>query len=64
MDKKLVIKMVQNCFKQYKHERDGLPLNEKDYEELYGRIMYIKENEKNAPLNDIINDVVYEFLTE
>ncbi|MFE8702575.1 YqzH family protein [Cytobacillus sp. FJAT-54145] len=62
MEKKLVYKMVQNCFKQYKHEHDGIPLSEKDYEDLYERIVLVKENEKDTPLNDIINDVVYEFL--
>jgi len=63
MEKKLVIKMVKNCFKQY-YEADSTPISEKDLEELVNRVFQIKEEEPTADLIDVVNDVVYEFLTD
>lgn len=55
--------MIQNSFRQYKHNLDSIPLNERDYDELYEQIIEIKK-ETDADLHDIINDVIYEFLTK
>ncbi|HLO10692.1 MAG TPA: YqzH family protein [Pseudoneobacillus sp.] len=63
MEKKLILKMIQNSFRQYKHNLDSIPLNERDYDELYEQIIEIKK-ETDADLHDIINDVIYEFLTK
>ncbi|MFD0827688.1 YqzH family protein [Neobacillus sp. M.A.Huq-85] len=63
MDKKLVIKMIKNCFKQYYTEVDSLPMNERELEELYYRVLEMKTAEPEADLYEVINDTVYEFLT-
>ncbi|MBV7507227.1 hypothetical protein KW850_18345 [Bacillus sp. sid0103] len=62
MDKKLVVKMIKNCFKQY-YEADSMPIGEKDLEEITKRIFQLKEEEPTADLYEVINDTVYEFLT-
>lgn len=56
--------MVQNCFKQYRHEFNEIPLTEEDYEELYKKVVEEKEKDPASSLHDIINDVVYEFYTD
>ncbi|MDZ5471107.1 YqzH family protein (plasmid) [Bacillus sp. 31A1R] len=63
MDKKFIYKMVQNCFKQYRHEFDEIPLTEEDFEELYCKIVEARKNDPDHSLHDIINDLVYEFYT-
>jgi hypothetical protein len=62
MDKKLVVKMIKNCFKQY-YGADSAPIGDKDLEELTQRIFQLKEEEPTADLYEVINDTVYEFLT-
>ncbi|PLR76403.1 hypothetical protein CU633_15670 [Bacillus sp. V3-13] len=59
MDKKFIFKLLQNCLRQYQHE---LPLSEEDYDHLYGKIIE-QQKETDADLHDIVNDVVYEYLT-
>ncbi|MDR6998639.1 YqzH family protein [Neobacillus niacini] len=63
MDKKLIIKMIRNCFKQYNAEADSLPMNEKELEELYHQVLRTKTLEPEADLYEVVNDTVYEFLT-
>jgi hypothetical protein len=62
MEKKLVIKMIKNCFKQY-YETDSIPVSEQDLEQLTDRILEWKKGEPGADLYEVVNDVVYEFLT-
>ncbi|MGG1396917.1 YqzH family protein [Bacillus salipaludis] len=62
MDKKLVIKMIKNCFKQYYTEADSLPMSGKELEELYHRVLEMKTAEPEANLYEVINDTVYEVL--
>ncbi|PLS01662.1 YqzH family protein [Neobacillus cucumis] len=62
MDKKLVVKMIKNCFKQY-YETDSIPIGEQDLNLLTNRILQWKEDEPTADLYEVVNDVVYEFLT-
>ncbi|MGG3470876.1 YqzH family protein [Neobacillus pocheonensis] len=62
MEKKLVVKMIKNCFKQY-YEADSIPVDEKDLEVLVNRVLQTKEEESNADLFELVNDAVYEFLT-
>jgi len=62
MEKKLVVKMIKNCFKQY-YETDSSPINEQDLEVLTKQILDLKEGDPQAELYEIVNDVVYEFLT-
>ncbi|MFD2445954.1 YqzH family protein [Bacillus sp. CGMCC 1.16607] len=62
MDKKLILKMIQNSFKQYHRDLQSSPLGESEYTELYQQIIALKA-ETDADLHDIVNDVIYEFLT-
>ncbi|MBO0960845.1 hypothetical protein J1P26_14160 [Neobacillus sp. MM2021_6] len=61
MEKKLVLKMIRNCFKQY-YEADMVPISDSDLKDLAGRIFQIKEEDPTADLFEVVNDVVYEFL--
>lgn len=61
MDKKLIRKMVQKCFVQYRHD-DSLPFGEAEFEEIYEKIEELKRLTPEDDLHDIINDAVYEFL--
>jgi YqzH-like protein len=63
MEKKLIIKMIKNCFKQYYSEVDTLPMNNEDLEELANRIIEIKTEQPAIDLFEVVNDTVYEFLT-
>ncbi|EKN69694.1 hypothetical protein BABA_09716 [Neobacillus bataviensis LMG 21833] len=63
MEKKLVVKMIRNCFKQY-YEGDAMPIGEQDLEELTRRVFQIKEEEPTADLFEVVNDAVYEFLAD
>lgn len=63
MEKKLIIKMIKNCFKQYYSEVDSLPMNHEDLEELADRIITLKEEQPGVELYEVVNDTVYEFLT-
>jgi ATP-dependent RNA circularization protein (DNA/RNA ligase family) len=58
MEKKLIYKMIRQCFQQYEHEA-----SEADYEKLYERILEELGEEEQIPLYELINDVVYEYLT-
>jgi hypothetical protein len=62
MDKKFILKMLQTSFKQYHRDLKADPLREDEYALLYQQIVSIK-TETNADLHDIVNDVIYEFLT-
>jgi hypothetical protein len=61
MEKKLIRKMVQKCFVQYRHD-DSLPFSEAEFEEIYEKIVELKNEEPETDLHEIINDAVYEFL--
>jgi hypothetical protein len=63
MEEKLVRKMIRNYFYQYQHDIDSVPLTDKDYAELFIKIKELKELDPSANLHDIINDIVYEYLT-
>jgi hypothetical protein len=63
MEKKLIIKMIKNCFRQYYSEVDTLPMNNEDLEELANRIIEIKTEQPAIDLFEVVNDTVYEFLT-
>lgn len=62
MEKKFILKMIQQSFKQYHRDLEKNPLREDDCEQLYQQIMHLKI-ETNADLHEIVNDVIYEFLT-
>jgi hypothetical protein len=62
MDKRFILKMIHNSFKQYHRDLDENPLREDEYAQIHQQIMQLKV-ETNAALHDIVNDVIYEFLT-
>ncbi len=64
MDKKLVVKMIRNCFKQYYSEAGSLPMDDKELEELADRILIAKKEDPSVDLYEVVNDMVYEFLTD
>ncbi|MFJ5757904.1 YqzH family protein [Neobacillus sp. NPDC093182] len=63
MEKKLILKMIKNCFKQYYAEIDSLPMSSNDLEALADRIIQIKVEQPTVDLYEAVNDTVYEFLT-
>lgn len=63
MERKLVEKMITNCFKQY-YEGDTAPISERDLERLAERIYLLKKEDPKADLFEVVNDAVYEFLTD
>jgi hypothetical protein len=64
MEKKLIKKMILNCFKQY-YGTESMPIGEKDLEELTKQIFQTKEEEEpTVDLFEVVNDVVYAFLAE
>ncbi|WP_313798397.1 YqzH family protein [Cytobacillus sp.] len=62
MNRKLILKMVQNCLKQYNEEGDSLTINSRTFEEIYNKIVAAKKEEDD--LHDIVNDVVYGYITD
>jgi hypothetical protein len=62
MDKRLISKMIVNCFKQY-YGTESMPIAEKDLDALIKKIFQTKEEEPSADLYEVVNDTVYEFLT-
>ncbi|KAA0550383.1 hypothetical protein FZW96_03330 [Bacillus sp. BGMRC 2118] len=63
MDRTLIEKMIRNCLYQYQHTIESVPLSKEDYTELYERIMMIHRQD-HTDINEIIQDVVYEYLTQ
>ena len=63
MEKKLVVKMIRNCFKQY-YAREPMPLGGQELAELTNRILQAKAEEPTAELYEVVNNFVYEFLAE
>jgi len=63
MDKKLVVKMIKNCFKQY-YEANSMPIGDRDLEELVERILQTKKEDPATNLYEVVNDAVYEYLAE
>jgi hypothetical protein len=63
MERKLIIKMIKSCFKQYYSEVDSLPMSSNDLEALADQIIQIKAEQPALDLYEAVNDTVYEFLT-
>ncbi|MFS0863449.1 YqzH family protein [Fredinandcohnia sp. 179-A 10B2 NHS] len=63
MDEKFIRKLIRNYFYQYHHDNDSVPLTEADYKELLVKIKELQQLDPETTLHDIINDLVYEYLT-
>ncbi|MBS4191136.1 hypothetical protein KHA94_13180 [Bacillus sp. FJAT-49705] len=61
MDKKFIFKMIQSCLKQY---NESVSFGSVEFEEMYQKINLMKESEKESDLHDIVNDVVYGYITD
>ncbi|WP_102274665.1 YqzH family protein [Cytobacillus massiliigabonensis] len=62
MDRKFILKMVQNCLKQYNEDGDSITLNSRIFKEIYNKIVAAKKEDDD--LYDIVNDVVYGYITD
>ncbi|TYR82507.1 hypothetical protein FZC66_02640 [Priestia megaterium] len=62
MNQSLINKMIDKCLKSYGNE--PFLLIETDYNCLYKRIRRKQEQDSTADLYEIINDVVYDYLTD
>lgn len=64
MEKKLLFKMIQSSFYQYERDTTQFPLKKEEYEDMIQKIMREKEKNDEKEWFEIIEDVVYEYLTE
>jgi hypothetical protein len=64
MENKLLKKMIRNCFIQYQHDFDSIPLSEDDYEKMSEEVRRISEEDSSADVFEVVNDVVYEYLSQ
>lgn len=63
MDKRFIFKMVENCLKQYNQEAD-FSVESKEFSEIFHKITQFRQEHKKADLHDIVNDVVYGYITD
>jgi hypothetical protein len=63
LDKKWIRKMVEKCFRQYSTEEELLTLTPEELEDIERKIIEMKAKEPNIDLYEIVNDVVYEYMT-
>ena len=63
MNEALIRNMIRNCFYQYHYTKETLPLSESDYRQLLEAIWRMQRDQPDAELYELIEDVVYEFLT-
>jgi hypothetical protein len=61
MSKQLIEKMIRNCFYQYQHTLESVPLSQTDYDQLSDKVLQLYT--EDSDLHDIVQDVVYEYLT-
>ncbi|WP_078379941.1 YqzH family protein [Sutcliffiella halmapala] len=64
MEKKLLKKMIRNGFIQYRHDPESVPLSDDDYERLVGEVAEKLNEDTTAEVFEVINDVVYEYLSQ
>ena len=63
MEKRFLQKQIRAVAKTYTEMEMGLPLSEKEEQQLLTRIQKKLEYEKTANVRDIVHDVVYSFFT-
>lgn len=56
-------KMIKNCFIQYQHDLESVPLSEEDYIRMTAEITEILRTEE-TDVFEVVNDVVYEYLSQ
>ena len=60
MDRTFIFKMIQSCLKQY---NESISINSVEFAEMYDKINVIKKEEVESELHDIVDDVVYGYIT-
>jgi YqzH-like protein len=60
----LLKKMIRNCFLQYQHDAESIPLTEEEYKHLCQKIIKAKEQVRDSDIYELVQDVVYEYLTK
>jgi hypothetical protein len=63
MNEALIKNMIRNCFYQYHYTKETLPLSESDYRQLLEEIWKMQRAQPDAELYELIEDAVYEFIT-
>ncbi|WP_404468310.1 YqzH family protein [Sutcliffiella horikoshii] len=64
MEKNLVKKMIRNCFIQYQHDFESVPLNEEEYEKMAGEVNRLTSEDPSLDVFEVVQDVVYEYLSK
>ncbi|WP_226679861.1 YqzH family protein [Sutcliffiella horikoshii] len=64
MERNLVKKMIRNCFIQYQHDVESVPLREEEYEKMAEEVSRAVAADPNLKVFDVVNDVVYEYLSK
>lgn len=63
MDKRLIYKMVQGSLGQYNWEKDSIDFESREFAEIYEKVMIVKKAESETDLYDIVNDILYGYVT-
>ena len=64
MENKLLRKMIRNCFIQYQHDLESVPLSEEDYIRMTAEVTEILQKEDAFDVFEVVNDVVYDYLSQ
>lgn len=64
MERNLVKKMIRNCFIQYQHDFESVPLNEEEYEKMAGEVNRLTSEDPALDVFEVVQDVVYEYLSK
>uniref|UniRef100_C5D422 YqzH-like protein n=1 Tax=Geobacillus sp. (strain WCH70) TaxID=471223 RepID=C5D422_GEOSW len=64
MDEKWIKKLIRNCFLQYGHDTESLFLHDFEWKQLCEKILLEKTNHEDMDMYEIVNDVIYEYITK
>lgn len=64
MERNLVKKMIRNCFIQYQHDWESVPLSEEEYEKMAEEIKELIANDPESDVFEVVQDAVYEYLSK
>lgn len=64
MDEKWLAKLVRNCLLQYGYDTESFPLNDSEWRQLREKILSAKTNDEEMDMYEIVNDVIYEYITK
>ena len=56
--------MIRNCFIQYQHDLESVPLSEEDYIRMTAEVTEILQKEDAFDVFEVVNDVVYDYLSQ